>query len=914
MKKSLFYLGILIVPGSLSQLKAQTKKVTDSVRNVDEVVLLGSRSTPRTQTESPVPVDIFNLKKEGKSLPQTQVSQILNYLAPSFTSSVQTNADGTDHLDPAQLRGLGPDQVLVLINGKRRHTSSLVNVNGTTGRGSVGTDLNAIPSFALSNIEILRDGAAAQYGSDAISGVINLGLKRDTDHLTGQISTGTHLTPAARDHRGGTDGESIQLDLNYGSKVGTRGGFINLTWSFQNREKTYRAGSESGNLFNAYNAIEERARRAGTDLSYHFSNINNLSIQQAKNLIENIHKYANDVGYFSTDYLNKIHSESNIPKLQELLRADYTEQELAYRGLDRKDFNMQVGQSKLINHQTFINAEIPIIQDWKLYTFGGYSLRQGEAGGFYRKPNQARTFTSLYPNGFLPKIQTAIEDISFSTGLKGKLANWEIDFSNSFGQNSFDYIIANSSNTSLRFQSPKKFNAGGLRFRQNTLNIDISRSYDILDGLNVALGAEHRIENYNITGGQPESYTQYDIYGRPLTSSTPALNRPTDFFGNLLPGGSQVFGGFRAANALSRQRQSLAGYLDTELKLNSRILLTGALRYENYSDFGNTLNYKLATQVKISPQANFRLAGSTGFRAPSIQQIYFNSTSTIFINQTLQEVGTFSNDSYIARQLLGIPPLKQETSKSISGGLTWRVPSIKLSLTADAYWIRIDNRVVLTDIFRRQKMQASVQLAYDTAGIDAAQFFTNAIDTETQGFDLVISHRGNLGSGWTIDNNLGANLNKTRQVGDIHRSGLLDGQKLDNIYFSERSRVFLEEAVPRVKASLAHTLNKNKFKFYLRNTFFGSVTSPDAIDLNMDGIVDISEHQTITDRILTDISITYNLNKNLAFTIGANNIFDQYPTRNFFTNTNNDQFVYSRSTSQFGQNGRYVFARLNFGF
>ena len=214
-------------------LAANANAQTDSVKtnSVEEVVILGSRSGARSKVDSPVPVDVFNLKEASVVLPQTNISAILNAVAPSFTSTIQTNADGTDHSDPAQLRGLGPDQVLFLVNGKRRHTSALVNVNGSPGRGTVGTDLNAIPSFAIDRIEVLRDGAAAQYGSDAIAGVINLGLKKDTGKLNGQFSYGGNLTPTANDHTGDFDGQNFQIDLNYGNKIGKRGGFYNLTWT-----------------------------------------------------------------------------------------------------------------------------------------------------------------------------------------------------------------------------------------------------------------------------------------------------------------------------------------------------------------------------------------------------------------------------------------------------------------------------------------------------------------------------------------------------------------------------------------------------------------------------------------------------------------------------------------------------------
>ncbi|EFK36714.1 Enterobactin outer-membrane receptor [Chryseobacterium gleum] len=910
----LFFLGIF----TYGQEKDSIKTNKDSIKtnNVEEVVVLGSRAGARSKTESAVPVDVFNVKESSIILPQTNIGQILNAVAPSFTSTIQTNSDGTDHLDPAQLRGLGPDQVLVLVNGKRRHTSALVNVNGTPGRGTVGTDLNAIPSFALNRIEVLRDGAAAQYGSDAIAGVINLDLKRDTGKLAGQISYGGNLTPTANDHTGDFDGQNIQLDLNYGNKIGTKGGFFNITWSSQFRNPTYRAGTESGPIYNAYNAIEQRALNDGVNLSSLFTNINNTPNSQQ--IVNYIHQYAQNVSYFSPDLQNAIQGAGTISALQNVLKSSsftrdqlnyFTDQELAYRGQTRKDFNMQVGQSKLNNHQLFVNAEVPVSENWKVYTFGGYSLRHGTSGGFYRRPSESRTFTGLYPNGYLPQIGTDIQDISLAAGIKGKWDGWNIDFSNTYGQNSFTYNIQNTGNTSLRFASPREFNAGGLRFSQNTINLDFSKKYDVWEGINVAFGGEHRYENFKITQGEEASYATYDVSGNVWNGNSV---RPTDFFGASLPGGSQVFNGFKPGNAVDKNRQSVAAYADVEFNFTNWLLVDAAARYENYSDFGSTFNYKLASRIKVAPDFNIRFAGSTGFRAPSIHQIYYNVTSTLFTNNQLLEVGTFSNDSQLAG-LLDMPKLKQETSKSASVGFTYRIPSAGLSFTADGYFTRIDNRIILTDQFLRASVPQKAQEAYDQLGINAAQFFTNAIDTETKGVDVVISHNARF-SGFKLDNNFAINLNQTKQVGEIHSAGLLQSPSLEKIYFSEKSRVYLEEAVPRVKASLSHTLSWKNANFYLRNTYFGKVTGADIIDVNGDGIIDFNEHQQIGDKIITDISAAYQFTKNVGLTLGVNNLFDIYPTKNLPASTNNDQFVYSRSTSQFGQNGRYVFARLNFNF
>jgi iron complex outermembrane receptor protein len=909
--------------------EAQPVKDTVSDKQIDEVVLVGSRSGGRSKADSPVPVDVFNIKDIQQSLPQTNINQILNSIAPSFTSTIQTNADGSDHSDPAQLRGLGPDQTLVLINGKRRHTSALVNVNGTPGRGTVGTDLNAIPAFALSRIEVLRDGASAQYGSDAIAGVMNLQLKKDTGKLTGQFNYGGYLTPAANDHTGNYDGQQFQVDLNYGNKIGKRGGFYNVTWSSQFRDPTRRAGTESNTLYNAYNAIEKRAAENGVNLSSYFNNIGNLKgTPGEQDFVNLIHQYAQSVGYFgsinvpnsNSTLASGIQSANTITALQSILSADVTNQELDYRGQSRKDFNQQVGQSKLNNHQLFANIEVPLNDDWKVYTFGGYSNRNGSSAGFYRRPNQARTFTGLYLDGYLPQIHTLIQDISLSAGIKGQWDGWNVDLSNTFGQNSFDYTIENTGNTSLRFASPSSFKAGGLQFLQNTINLDFSKSFDVLDGINVAFGGEQRHENFRINPGEEASYTAYDINGNVQTPSTPASLKPTDFFGNTLAGGSQVFAGFREANKTNKNRNAYAAYADVEFNFTNWLLVDAAIRYEDYSDFGSTFNYKLASRIKLADNFNFRFAGSTGFRAPSIHQIYYNTTSTLFTDGVLKEVGTFSNDSDFATAF-GIPKLKQETSKSLSTGFTYKIPSLNLNITADAYFIRIDDRIVLTDQFNRptdaqviaNPSLADIQQRFDAVGVNAAQFFANSIDTETKGLDVVISHNYRAGA-IKLNNDFAINFNKTQKVGDVHVSPVLQNLGYESTYFSEKSRIYLEDSVPKVKASLSNNLSWNSFNFYLRNTYYGKVWGADIVDANFDGIILPNEHQLISDKIITDLSIGYDISKNFNLTIGANNLFDIYPTKNVPASTNNDQFIYSRSTSQFGQNGRYVFSKLTVSF
>ncbi|MDD5152174.1 MAG: TonB-dependent receptor, partial [Flavobacterium sp.] len=769
----------------------------------------------------------------------------------------------------------------------------------------------------------------------------------------------------ANDHRGGHDGNNVQLDLNYGTGLGKEKSFINVTGSFQLRDQTSRAKDVTGTLFSGFNAVEQRAAEAGTNINALFGNITNTP--NSAQILSAIHTYAPQVSYFTAAQQTAISNATTIGAMQTALNFDATDGELAYRKLERRNFNMKVGQSSLSSAQFFLNSAYPINENLEVYAFGGTSYRTGQAEGFYRKPNQSRAYTALYPNGFLPEIHSTIKDLSVAAGLRGKIfESWNFDLSNTYGINTFDYSIENTLNASMRENSPTKFDAGSLGFYQNTTNFDMNRKFD---KLNVAFGAEYRYENFTINAGVPDSYNLYDINGAVVTGSTPNNIKVTDFYGAARPNGAQVFPGFRDVNAVDKGRNSGAVYGDLEYDVTSKWLVNGAIRYENYSDFGSTTNYKLATRYKVTDNINLRGAVATGFRAPSLHQIYFNSTSTQFVGGVPFEVGTFSNDSDAAH-LLGIPKLKQEESQSASVGFTAKIPSANITLTTDAYIVKIKDRVVLTDQFSRPKndlasaptyffpegsTERTLQDAFDNAGATAATFFANAIDTQSKGIDIVISQKANLGNGLTLKNDLSGTFSGTKRVGSIHASPILEANGQVNRYYSESSRVYLEEAVPRTKINLTNTLSVKKFDFFLRNVYFGQVTDPNTVDLNGNGFIDAivvngraveNEHPVWGGNIITDFSIGYNLNKQAKLVIGANNIFDIYPDLNLGpisakrpTNikdprltgldsngniaydpattvdlSNANQFVYSRNVSQFGQNGRFVFARISCNF
>ncbi len=644
------YIGFRTITLSLNGQSTLAVVLSEGI-TLGEVKVVGSRSLNRSTTNSAVPIDVIDIAGMPTRNGQVEINQILQYAAPSFNASKQSGSEGADHIDPASLRGLGPDQTLVLINGKRRHQSSLVNVFGTRGRGNTGTDLNAIPVAAIKRIEVLRDGASAQYGSDAIAGVINIVLNDQVGELTGSLTYGMHNAKADGDFADGTanadgenrlyddnrtlDGQNMRLAANYGLPLGTKGGFANITTEVINKDRTLRPGA---------------------------------------------------------------------------------------------DFRRGYGEAALDGFNVMINAAAPLGDHTELYAFGGRNFRNTDAYAFTRNNPTARNVLSIYPDGFTPRITSNISDISASTGLRHKLGNgWNVDFNNTYGKNNFHYFIKNTLNASLVDASPTDFDAGGHSLTQNTTGLDFSKYFgNILAGANLAFGAEYRTENFTIFSGEEGSYAAYDVNGLPVVG--PGQVIPVDpETGEERPGGSQGFPGYSPANEVDRNRSNLALYLDGELDLSNAFMVNGAVRYEDYSDFGETFNYKLAARYWILKNLALRASVSSGFRAPSLAQIYYNLRFTNFVGSVAEEVLLAPNNSPITRGF-GISPLKQETALNASAGITFTAGAF--SATVDGYYIDIKDRIVLTDYFDATQLGLNVV---------AAQFFANGIDTRTTGLDAVLN-------------------------------------------------------------------------------------------------------------------------------------------------------------------------------
>lgn len=818
----------------------------EDVVSLSDVVVLGSRSAAvRTSVQTPVPVDVISMK-DMQLTGQIEPTQMINFVAPSFNSARQTIADGTDHIDPATLRGLGPDQVLVLVNGKRRHNQALTNVNGTVGRGSVGTDLNAIPAAAIERIEVLRDGAASQYGSDAIAGVINVVMKKEAG-TTANMHWGRHYAG---------DGRNLMLGLYHGLKVG-KSGTISFAGDFRFREPTNRAGDYTGPVYINWNVGTDIARR------------------------------------------------------QQLYEQD--EALIAQRGFSRAK-NMQIGNSKVDNFGGMVNGDLRIGAKTNLYFTGMLNYRRGQAAGFYRYPFQtAQVNLDLYPDGFLPQIHSTIWDRSLLAGISGEWGNgWRWDLSNVYGGNSFRFDVKNSNNASqfaLGARAQTEFYAGTLGFNQNTTDFGVSKDFGKQIGLktfNVAGGLHFRIDQYSIQAGEEASWKNYD----------PASGRV---------GGAQVFPGFQPANEVNRSRNVLGAYLDVESDLTEKFLVNVAGRFENYSDFGSNFAGKLSARYKFAEVFSVRGAISNGFRAPSVHQSAFSAISTVFISvpgQGLQprQQGTFRNDSPVAKAF-GIPTLRAETSVNYSLGVTSQITD-NISLTIDAYQIDIKDRIVLTGQFQRGTSPTGqlISRILDNAGqqeVNAAVFFTNAINTRTQGLDIVLSGSQVIGKG-TLNFTLAGNMNRTNVQGEPRVSETLPPDQFGNVLFNRLERSRIEVAQPRSKYTLGLNYKINSFGANLRLTRFGRVEVWDPANTALD--------ESFSPKVVTDLSLSYRVLKNIGIMIGANNLFDvypdplranQWPTPTRITaldNTSFNRFIYSRNATQFGFNGGYYYFSISANF
>lgn len=669
-----------------------------AVAALEAVTTLGTRGEARSVIDAPVPIDVLS-SAEIRATGRTETAQMIQSIAPSFNFPRTSIGDGTDHVRPATLRGLAPDQTLVLVNGKRRHNSALVNVNGFVGRGSAPVDLNAIPSSLIDHIEILRDGAAAQYGSDAIAGVINIVLKSGGG---GEIRTTL-----------GEDVTTYNRPDNF------------LPYATQRAEVSARDG---------------KVFQAALDHGWTYSNNGFLHLSGE----------LRDRGYTNRSLAD--------PRIQ-YFPGDPRESNPPYPLPDGR-VNHRQGDAATHDVQGFFNGGRSFASGMDFYAFGGVSERRGEAAGFWRRANDpsGRRQPALYPDGFLPLIRSDILDGSAAAGLKGVASGWNWDLSSALGGNEFGFTIKNTMNVSLGPTSPRQLDAGKLRFSQSTSNLDVNRQFK--EGLpfpvNVAGGAEFRADRYQIVAGEPDSWRNGgaripDASGNPTGGIAPG--------GAQVFPGFKADSGNKKGDAGTQHRSNGALYADISSDLTSKLLVDVAGRFEDYSDFGTTTTGKLSSRFQVVKGFALRGAASTGFRAPSLMQEYFTSTATNFVGGVPFDVKTFQANSPEAIAL-GSSPLKAEKSQNYSIGMALE-PMAALSVTADYYVVGIDDRIVLSNNFTGDSAVAALK-RIGVTGISGGRFFTNAVDTKTHGYDIIANYGVTFGNSGVARLSAAYNHNRTR--------------------------------------------------------------------------------------------------------------------------------------------------------
>jgi iron complex outermembrane receptor protein len=798
---------------------------------LDEIVITGNRSKPRTILNSPVPIDNFGVE-ELRSTGQPTLDKMLTYKVPSFNSSTQTISDATAHFDPADLRGLGPSRTLVLVNGKRKNQSALVYINDTPGKGEVGVDLKSIPAAAIERIEVLRDGASAQYGSDAIAGVINMILKKNVEYTTFNINSGVTTEG---------DGFNFGADLNTSLNVGDNGGYLNLTFGYYEQEETNRAGSP------------------GNDVLFGI--------------------------------------EANDPVFGSWVT-------------DNPDLGMTVGQPEIKKTDVFFNLGLPFKNGkGEVYSFGGLTYRKGKSFALYRTPYFVPDPYNLLHEpgteyqGFQPTFETDIRDNNMTVGTKWEMLGFNVDLSGTYGRSAVDYENNNTLNIDLGANSPTSFNVGGYTFSNTLANLDLSKNFD---KVSVAFGAEIKGERFTAKAGEPASY--YNPTGS---------------------GGAQSFPGLQPSNAITANRDNYGVYTDVEWEPTEQLLIGGAIRYEDFSDFGDNTSWKVDGRYLLGGgKGAIRASYGTGFRAPSLHQIYLSNIQTLVSGGTISNQGTFNNVDPIIREGLGVPQLTAETSKNISAGITYKLDS-NFSLSADFYNVKVDDRVLFTGEIGFDGDDGTTnpveQILLDN-NITSLKFFVNAVNTNTTGVDLVANYRNiELGNGM-LDLSLAANYNETKIDGKIATPPLLAANGYEIFNRKEQSRI--TSSRPKSKVLLGLNYEIGKFNVNLNNTYFGEVSwkhsnnGLNGAPLGPGGsnlpIEDSAYDQTFAGKIITDLNFSYNFSNKISANISVNNLLNVYPdvidTKGDFVTDLGGRFKYPWEVNQFGFNGTVINGGLTFKF
>lgn len=787
--------------GLLETAHAQASEAED-----ETIVVTGTRGRARSLIESPVAIDVLeseDLRNSGAV--SDELGQALAVLTPSFNFPRQSNSGSSDHVRGGQLRGLSPDQMLVLVNGRRRHTSAIVNSETKIGRGTAAVDFNTIPLSAVRRIEVLRDGAGAQYGSDAIAGVVNVILDDRASGAELAVTYGAHVTDLDPIGRSITDGETFTLDASMGVPLGD--GFLRFGADFETRESTNRAGFDQIPFFVAPTP-------------------DNLALQGQRNYAE------------------------GDPEVEDW--------NLWFNAASRFSFG-------------------------EIYGFGTYGERGTVGITFFRYPDSFDNVPAIYPQGFRPESLGFNEDLSLTAGLRRDIGGWDLDTSVTFGRNEFEYGVQNSLNASLGAASPTQFRSGTFNFEQTSVNADLVRSFQtpLFEGpLTLAFGAEFRNEAFESERGEAASYEA----------------GPFD-----LAIGAQGAPGLTPDDEADIERDVWSLYGEIGVDVTDRFFVEAAARYEGYSDFGEEATGKIALLYRLTDDIRLRGAISNSVRAPGLQQIGFSDTTLNFgAGRTLVRTRTLPVDNAIA-QSLGAQALNPESSVNLSLGASARLTDT-LTLTIDAFRIEVDDRITLSDRFFGPALEAFVQAQPGGADIQSVRFFTNAIDTETEGVDIVLSYARPL-----FDGEFELTAAYTYATTEIARfaptPAALTALDPSFALIGVEEINTIEEAAPNSKFILSAAWSNETWRFSGRFSRFDSTVRV----FNFGG--GFEPRQEYGEEYQLDAEAEYRLNAHTSIAFGGANILDEYPDLsssdiNFFGNLPYDIL------SPIGVNGRYLYGRL----
>ncbi len=757
---------------------SQPKRATEQM---EEVVVTGMRGESRSRLDTVSPVDVITdkmLKQQGT----TEVATALANVEPSIDFPRPAVTDATDAIRPASLRGMPPDETLVLINSVRAHSSALLNINGSLGRGSAAADLNTIPSEALESIEVLRDGASALYGSDAIAGVVNLRLRQASSGGGADVTYGVYDTDVntARGSRHVTGEGVVTVGGWQGLGLGSDG-YLTVSGEYTHRNPTSR-----GDL----------------------------------------------------------------------------DPRLTVPAVDSRFGDPQVG-----SYSFYANAGKPIGANWEIYGWAGYQDRDSKSAAFPRIPSSVASngLASIYPNGFLPLIQSLSQDMTFTGGVRGEIDDWDVNFGVSYGRNDIKFHTLKSANYSLGTSTPFNFYDGAMNYDQLVGNIDASKKFDVFQSLTVAFGFEGRREGYGIDAGEANSYTG---------------------------SGAQGFPGFSPLNAISKDRSNESAYVDLEAQVTDKLQLGIAGRGEDYSDFGTTATGKVSARYDFTPNFAIRGAASTGFRAPSLQQEYFTSIASVIQNNNVVLTGTFPSISPVG-EALGGKALEPEKSTNFSAGFVFQKGAFNVTL--DGYIIHVYNQLGLSENIPAT-FSPDVAALLAPYNVAAARFFINGLASTTKGVDLVANYKLDTEAAGLFDFTLAGNINNV----DVTRVPTTTSTLNPAPTLFARARILiLEEGAPRQKVTGSVVWSRGKFGATARLSYYGNVIQPGTT---------AAADDPVGSHLITDLELRYQAMDKLTLAIGANNLFDVYPEA-VPAAKNTSGVVAFPYYSPFGFNGRYLYVR-----